>query len=281
MPPPPQSDPLEADSSTEVETTAVEHSALDDRSAKIPAAEQSDTPVSCEGPANMSVTSSSAVSSGVEDANESLPTTTPQPRAEKGSDNILDEVPAREEEVDKSMAQEVNTELIVQTDCGSTGVFPQIPTSIFTEHSQDPEDSEHTATVMLTPERSNETTADTASVGDGAEQPVPDADETVEPPSKHVAAQIRTVQEDPTRIKDAKSPSTDSGNNDAGNLPAARVGHREGINAESIEQNVNVLGDATKLGAAARSIPPHLRSDRSVPRQWDMPVVKVGNLKSQ
>jgi hypothetical protein len=362
MSPPPQSDPLDAESSTEVETVAVEHSALVDRSAKTFAAEQSDTPVSCEGPKIMSTTSSSAVSSGVEDANESLPTMTPQSSAEKGSDNILDEVPALEE-VDKSMPQEglgvetghtsaigngngesmvctdqENTELVVQTDCGSAGVFPQISTSISTEHSQDDhENSGYTATVMLTPERSTESTADTASVDDDAEKgghdnddhdhdhgvregspiersanpPVPDDDETVEPPSKHegtilnacgtfsktqvsatagecsphVAAQIHTVLEDPTRIKDAKSPSTDSGNDGAGNPPAAKVGDRESINAESIapesiEQNANVLGDATKLSAAARSIPPHLRSDRPVPRQWDMPVARVGNLKS-
>jgi hypothetical protein len=360
MSPPPQSDPLEAESSTEVETVAVEHSALDDRSAKTPAAEQSDTPVSCEVPTIMSTTSSSAVPSGVEDANESLPTMTLQSSAEKGSGNILDEMPAREE-MDKSMTQEglgvetghtstiangngesmvctdqENTELVVQTDCGSAGVFPQISTSTFTEHSQDdPENSEYTATFMLTPERSTESTADTASVDDDAEKgghdnddhdhglregspiersanpPVPDADETVEPPSKHegtilnacdtssktqvfvtagecsphVAAQIHTVLEDPTRIKDAKSPSTDSGNDGAGNPPAAKVGDRESINAESIapesiEQNANVLGDATKLSAAARSIPPHLRSDRPVPRQWDMPVARVGNLKS-
>jgi hypothetical protein len=360
MPPPPQSDPLEAESSTEVETTAVEHSVLDDRSAKAPAAEQSDTPVSCEGPTTKSTTSLSAVSSGVEDANESLPTMTPQPSAEKGSDNILDEMPAREE-VDKSMVQEdlgvvightrdignensesrdcayqENAELVVQTDCGSADVFPQIPTPIFTEHSQDdPENSEYTATVMLTPERSTKSTADTASVNDDAEKGghdnddhdhgvcdgspidrsanplVSDADETVEPPSKHestilnacdtssktqvsaiagqcsphVAAQIHTVLEDPTRIKDAKSPSTESGNDGAGNLPAAKVGDRESINAESmapesIEQNANVLGDATKLGAAARSIPPHLRPDRPLPRQWDTPVARVSNLKS-
>jgi hypothetical protein len=363
MPPPPQSDPLEAESSTEVETTAVEHSALDDRSAKAPAAEQSDTPVSCEGPTTKSTTSLSAISSGVEDANESLPTMTPQPSAEKGSDNILDEMLAREEEVDKSMVQEdlgvvtghisaignengeirdctyqENTELVVQTDCGSAGVSPPIPTPIFTEHSQDdPDDSEYTAIVMLTPERSTESTADTASVDDDAEKgghdnddhdhdhgvregslidqsvnpPAPDADETVELPSKHegtilntcdtssktqvsatagecspnVAAQIHTVLEDPTRIEDAKSPSTDSGNDGAGNLPAAKVGDRESINTESmapesVQQNANVLGDATKLGAVARSIPPHLRPDRPVPRQWDTPVARVSNLKS-
>jgi hypothetical protein len=362
MSPPPQSDPLEADSSTEVETVAVEHSALDDRSAKTPAAEQSETPASCEGPTIMSTTSLSAVPSGVEDANDSLPTMTPQSSAEKGSGNILDEVPAREE-MDKSMIQEglgvetghtsaignekgesmvctdqENTELVVQTDCGSAGVSPPIPTPIFTEHSQDdPDDSEYTAIVMLTPERSTESTADAASVDDGAEKgghdnddhdhdhgvregspieqsanpPVPDADETVEPPSKHegtilnacgtssktqvsatadecsphVAAQIHTVLEDPTRIEDAKFPSTDSRNDDADNLPAAKVGHREGINAEGmvsegVEQNANVLGDATKSGAAARSIPPHLRPDRPVPRQWDTPVARVSNLKS-
>jgi hypothetical protein len=308
----------------------------------------------------MSTTSSPAVSSGVGDANESLPTMTPQSSAEKGSENILDEVPAREE-VDKSMTQESlgvetghtsaigngngesmvctdqeNTELVVQTDCGSAGIFPQIPTPIFTEHSQDdPENSEYTATVMLTPERSTESTADTASVNGDAEKgghdnddhdhgvrdgspidrsanpPVPDADETVEPPSKHegttlnacdtssktqvsatagecsprVAAQIHIVLEDPTRIEDAKFPSTDSRNDDTGNLPAAKVGHREGINAEGmasegVEQNANVLGDATKLGAAARSIPPHLRPDRPLPRQWDTPVARVSNLKS-
>jgi hypothetical protein len=358
MPPTPQSGPVEADSSIELQTTAVDHSAVDNQPAETPAAEQSDIPASCEGPTVVSITSSSAVSSGLEEANKSLLTMIPQPMAEKESDNILDEMPARE--VDKSMAQEdfgvvtghtsaigienceskdcayqKNTELVVQTGCDGAGVFPQIPTSRFTEHlTNDSEDSVYTVTVILTTEGSTESTADTASVNDDAEQgghdndgydhgvregspidrsanpPVPDADETVEPPSKHegtilntcdtpsktqvsenagecsphVAVQIRTVLEDSTLIGAAKPPSTDNGNDDVGKLPVAKVGQPRGTNTEimspeGIEQNANVLGDATKLAAASRSIPPHLRQDRSGPRQWDMPVARVGNLK--